>query len=179
MQRLPAIAIVLLASLIAAGCGSSKNQTTSTADWADGVCSAISTWGNSIKSAGDSLKGGNISKDSLQSAGDDVTSATETLESDLKDLGKPDTQAGQQAKDMVDQLSNELTADTDSIKNAVNDASGVSGIASAVGTISTTLVTMGNQVSSTLKSLEQLDPKSELQTAFQQSTNCKQLSTSS
>ena len=179
MKRSLLLAVVLVASLLTAGCGSSKNQTTSAADWADGVCSAITTWECSTKSAGESLKGGNISKDSLESAADDVTSATETLESDLKDVGKPDTQAGQQAKDMVDQLSSELKTETDSIKSAVNDVSGVSGIASAVGTISTTLMTMGNQVSSTLKSLEQLDPKSELQTAFQQSSSCKQLSSSS
>ena len=179
MRRLPTVAVVLFASLIVAGCGSSKSQSTSTADWADGVCSAISTWANSIKAAGESLKGGNISKDSLQSAADDATSATGTLESDLKDLGKPDTQAGQQAKDMVDQLSSELKTETDSIKNAVDDASGVSGIASAVGTISSTLMTMGNQVYSTLKNLEQLDAKGELQTAFQQSSSCKQLATSS
>jgi hypothetical protein len=179
VKRLSFVAVLLLASLLAAACGSSKSQSTSAADWADGVCSAISTWGNSLKSAGGSLTGGDISKDSLQSAADDVTSATETLESDLKDLGKPNTQAGQQAKETIDQFSSELKSDTDSITKAVDEASGASGIVSAVGTISTTLMTMGKQVSSTLKTLEQLDAKGELQTAFQQSSNCKQLSTSS
>ena len=40
-------------------------------------------------------------QDSLKSAGDDVMSATDALESDLKDLGKPDTQSGQEAKDSM------------------------------------------------------------------------------
>lgn len=178
MKRLPFVAVVLLVPLLATACGSSKSQSTSAADWADGVCSAISTWGNSLRSAGDSLASGAISKDSLQSAADDVASATQTLESDLKDLGKPNTQAGQPAKETIGQFSSELRTDTDSINKAVDDASGASGIFSAVSTISTTLMTMGKQVTSTLKTLEQLDAKGELQTAFQQSSSCKQLSRS-
>jgi hypothetical protein len=151
----------------------------STAEWADGVCTAITTWTSSITAAGDSLKGGNISEDSLQSAADDVTSATETLKSDLDDLGKPDTEVGQEAKDSLDQLSSDLKTGTDSIETAVDDASGVNGVVSAVATVSTTLATMGDQVSSTVTSLEQLDPKGELQTAFEQSSACQQLSSSS
>jgi 23S rRNA U2552 (ribose-2'-O)-methylase RlmE/FtsJ len=96
-----------------------------------------------------------------------------------QDLGKPNISAGQQAKDSVDQLSSDLTTDTDSIKAAVDGASGVRGIADAATTISTTLVTMGKQLVSTFKGLEQLDAKGELQTAFQQSSACQQLSSAS
>jgi hypothetical protein len=38
---------------------------------------------------------------------------------------------------------------------------------------------MGDEVSSTFKSLEQLDAKGELQTAFEQASACKELSSSS
>ena len=139
----------------------------------------MNTWTSAIKSSTDSLTSGGLSKDSLQSTADDIKSATESLESDLKDLGKPNTSAGQQAKDSVDQLSSDLTTDTDSIKAAVDGASGVGGIAGAVTTISTTLVTMGKQLVSTFNGLEQLDAKGELQTAFQQSSACQQLSSAS
>jgi hypothetical protein len=44
---------------------------------------------------------------------------------------------------------------------------------------SAALVTMQSQVTSTLNSLEQLDAQGELQTAFQQSSACRQLSSSS
>ena len=47
---------------------------------------------------------GDISKDSLTTAVDDAKSATETFTSDIEDLGKPDTEAGQQAKESIDQL---------------------------------------------------------------------------
>jgi len=103
----------------------------------------------------------------------------ESLESDLKHLGKPNTSAGQQAKDSVDRLSSDLKTDTESIESAVDGASDASGVATAVTTISTTLVTARNQVSSTLNSLKELDAEGELQTAFQQSSACQQLSNAS
>ena len=170
--------LLAVVALLAAGCGSSKKPP-SAADWANGVCTAMNTWTSAIKSSTDSLTSGGLSKDSLQSTADDIKSATESLESDLKDLGKPNTSAGQQAKDSVDQLSSDLKTDTDSIKAAVDGASGVRGIAAAVTTISTTLVTMGKQLVSTFNGLEQLDAKGELQTAFQQSSACQQLSSAS
>ena len=55
-----------------------------------------------------SLQGGNLSADSLESAVDDVKEATETLADDLRDAGTPDTEDGQQAKDLVDQLADEI-----------------------------------------------------------------------
>ena len=173
------VALVVLVTLLAAGCGSKKPKTT--ADWANGVCTAISTWTGSIKSSADSIKSSGLSKDSLQSAADDMKSATDKLESDLKDLGKPNTPAGQQAKDAADQLSSDLKTDTDSIKTAVDSVSGVGGVATAVATVSTTVGKMGGQVTSTFTSLQQLsaDAKGELQTAFQQSSACQQLSSSS
>ena len=168
--------IAIAVGSVAAGCGS-KKQPVSTTDWANGVCSAITTWTSSVKSAADSLKGGNLSKSSLQSAAHKAESATETLQSDLKGLGQPDTQAGQQAKSLIDQLSSDLKTGTDSIKTAVNGASGASGVVSAAATIGATLATMSSQVTSTLKSLEQLGGG--VKTAFQQSSACKQLSSSS
>ena len=179
VQRLLSFTLVLVLAVLAAGCGSKSSEPMSTADWADGVCSAITTWKSSITSSADSLKGGNLTQDSLTSAGDDMTSATDTLESDLKDLGKPDTQSGQQAKDSLDQLSSDLKTDSDAIKTAVDGVSDLSGVPSATATISSTLATMQSQVTSTVNSLEQLDAQGELQTAFQQSSACQQLSSSS
>jgi hypothetical protein len=175
VRRLRFVAVVLVVAL-AAGCGSEKPKTTT--DWANGVCTAITTWRDATKSAADSVASGGISKDTLQSAADDAKSATETLESDLKDLGKPNTPAGQQAKDSVDQLTSELKTDANTIKAAVDAVSGVSGVVTATTTVSTTLVTAGNQISTTFKGLQQLsaDTKGELQTAFQQSSACQQLS---
>lgn len=175
-RRLMPFAILLVVAALAAGCGSSKSAAPATpSDWANGVCSAISTWKSSLTAAAEPLTSGNISKSSLQSAADQATSATEKLTSSLKGLGKPNTQAAQQAKDSIDKLSSELKTDVDSIKSAFRGASGLSGVVAAVTTAATTLQTMQTQVSSTFTSLKQLDPKGELTTAFQQASSCKQL----
>ncbi len=175
-RALPPVVLVLIVALVAAGCGSKKSSSpTSTADWTNSVCSAINTWKTSLTATANSLQGGNLSKSSLQSAAADAKSATDTLASDLKSLGKPNTQAGQQAKDLVDQLATELTADVDSIKQTADGATGILGAVSAAGVAANTLSTMRTQLSSTVKSLQQLDAKGELQTAFQQSSACKQL----
>jgi ABC-type transporter Mla subunit MlaD len=172
---------LLSVAFVAAGCGgsSSSSDTTSASDWADSVCSAITTWTASLQSAAESLKGGNISKDSVNSAADDVKSATDTFVDDLKGLGKPDTEAGAQAKDEIDSLSDELKADSQKIEDAVDSASGASGTLSAVSVVSSTLVTMGNQLSSAFSELEKLDPKGELEDAFKQADSCKSITQSS
>lgn len=178
-RRLFPVFLLIVVTALAAGCGSKSSKPETTAEWADGVCSAITTWTDSVKTAAEPVTSGDLSKDSLQGAADDVKSATDTLGSDLKDLGKPDTAAGQQAQDSVDQLATELSTNADDIKTAVDGASGVSGIATAVATVSTTLTTMKSEISSTYTSLTQLDAKGELQDAFQQSSACQALSSSS
>ena len=179
MKRALSVAALLVVGVLAAGCGSDEPEASSTTDWAAGVCTAITTWTDSIKSAADPIKSGDISEDSLQSAADDVKSATDTLESDLEGLGRPDTEAGQQAKDTVDQLSSDLSTETDTIKSAVEDVSGLSDIAAAVATVGTTLATMQTQVTSAYTSLTQLDAADELETAFQEASSCQELSSAS
>jgi hypothetical protein len=167
----------LLAGLVvlAAGCGSKKSEPSTTADWTNGVCTAVDTWATSVKSSVNSITGGNISKSAIQSAGNDMQSATETLQSDLKALGKPDTASGQQAKDSIDHLSSDLKTDADSIKAAVDNVSGITGALTAASTVTSTLGTMKTQVTSTYNDLKQLDAGGELQTAFDQSSACTKL----
>jgi hypothetical protein len=177
-KRALCLAVVAVVAVLAAGCGGSDDSssgTTATATWADGLCSAITTWKSSITSIGDTLKNGDLSKDALTSAVDDAKSATDTLASDLGSLGKPDTEAGQQAKESVDQLSTDLKDDMTKIQDAVDGVSGVSGIVSAVSVISSTLVTAGNQVTSTISDLKNLDAKGEIEDAFKQSSSCSDL----
>ena len=164
----------VLAALAVAGCGSS-NTTTATDTWATGVCTAITTWQNQLTSIENTVKSGGVTKDSINTAVTQAKDATNQLGDSLKKLGKPDTQAGQQAKDDVNQLSSELNKNVQTIQDAISNASGAAGVLTAVSTASSTLVTMGNQVSTTLTDLQKLDPKGEIQQAFKQSSSCKSL----
>jgi hypothetical protein len=176
-RRAAAAAVALSVAVLGAGCGSSSKSDSPTS-WADGVCSSIATWKTSVTAAADSVTKGGLTKDSLQSAADQAKAATSTLESDLKKLGKPDSKSGQQARDTADQLSASLTSDTDTIKKAIDGASGVSGVLTATATVSATLVSMASQVQTAITSLQQLDPKGDLQKAFSDSSSCQSLASS-
>ena len=173
-------AAVAVAALLAAGCGSSSDSSDAspTSEWADGLCSAISTWKSSVASIGDTVTEGGLSKDSLTSAVDDARSSTETFISDLEGLGRPDTEAGQQAKDSIDQLAADLRTEVATVEEALDGASGVAGILAAVPTISSALGAMGTDVTSTLSELESLDAKSEIESAFEASSSCNGLTAS-
>jgi hypothetical protein len=179
------VAVVALATL-AAGCGgkSSSSQSTSAAstsaastsaaDWANGLCSAVSTWSTSVQTSTTSLKG-NVTKDSLKSASADVTKATDEFVNDLKGLGTPDTESGKKAKETLNTLAGQLKTNVQGIDKAVNEASGTSGALKAVSTVSSTLVTVGDQVTTAFTSIQQLDTKGELDKAFRNSEECKAL----
>jgi hypothetical protein len=174
------LVLPLALALLAAGCGGDGgggDETLSTTDWANELCGAITTWTESLQSAAEPLTGGNISKESLQSAADDVESSTKKFTDDLKDLGKPDTETGQQAKDLLDGLDEKLDDDLQEIQSTVEGASPTD-ILSVVSTLSTTLGNMSQEISSTFDELDQLDASNELEQAFEQADSCAEIRSS-
>jgi methyl-accepting chemotaxis protein len=179
MRRLliPALAV----SLLAGGCGGEDGTSENTAgsaasDWANSVCEAVTNWNGAMASARTSLTE-NPSKEGLESAADDVESATQTLADDLKALGKPDTASGEEAKAAVDELATNLEENLQSIQDAVAGTSGASEALSAVSTVSATLVTMGDQISETVQKLRQVDADGELRAAFDETGSCADVTT--
>lgn len=168
------LAAVAVAGLLAAGCGGSDQS--ATVQWADGVCSAASDWQSSITGTVNNLTASNLTRDNFTSAWDDAKSATQQFSDDLKGLGEPETQSGQQAQAAVSDLQTSLTSNVDTVQTAVDGATNVSGVLTAVSVASATLVTMGNAVTSTVEELRKLGgAQSELQDAFQQADSCKSL----
>ena len=178
-RRVTTAAVLAVTALLAAGCGGSgdsgSSDATPTEEWADELCSSIATWTSSLTSIVDTLRSGELSQDSLTSAVDDAKSATETFTTSLSDLGTPDTEAGQEAKDSVDTLVTDIKADMTEIEDAVDGASGVAGAIAAVPTISSTLSKAAEQVSDTLSGFQDIDAKGELESAFESSSSCQDL----
>ena len=178
-RRLLVPALAALA-LLAAGCGGDGgggDETLSATEWANDLCGSITTWTDSLQSATEPLTGGNISKESLQSAADDVQSSTKTFTEDLKDLGKPDTETGQEAKDLLDGLDETLGQDAEELKSTVDDASPTD-ILSTVSTVTAKLGTMSQQVASTFTQLDELDASNELEQAFEEADSCDEIRSS-
>ena len=80
-KRLALTAAMAVCALLAAGCGSSSDASdaTPTTEWADGLCSSITTWQSAITSIIDTLKAGGLTKDSLTAAVDDAEEATKNF----------------------------------------------------------------------------------------------------
>ncbi len=170
-----AAAVAASLAFLAAGCGG-KSQPAAVPlnQWADSVCSDLVTWTTTMKSVATSVKS-NPTKSGLQTAVTQAQDATKTLSSSVKSLGKPDTQAGQQAKSDLSSLADELTADVEKVQSSVKGASGLSGAIAAGSVASSTLITMGQQVAATFGQIQKLDAKGELEKAFSSSSSCKQL----
>jgi hypothetical protein len=182
-MKLPvALASVLALAVLAAGCGggggSSSSSTKSPEEWADGLCSAINTWTDSLTTASQSVTGGNLSENSLKQAASDLKDSTAQLKDDLEGLGKPDLDSGDQAKEDVDTLSSNISDGVDKIDGAIKDAQNGGSVVNALTTVTSTISTMGTQVQTTFNELKSLDPAGELKSAFENASSCNSLPSS-
>ena len=171
------LAVAALLAFAAAGCGGGDDEGTdaSASEWADGVCSAITTWTESITSAADSLSEGGVDEDSLRDTADDLESSTRDFVDDLRGLGRPETEGGEEAQQALDDLATDVEEGVETMKSAVDDASGTAGVVQAITAVGTALSTLANQVSSTFEELEGLDAEGELEQAFTDADSCDEL----
>jgi hypothetical protein len=176
-----AILPVALAAVLAAGCGgggssSGSSSSPSPKDWANNLCTAITTWSQSVQKSGSSLQSGKVSKDKLKETTSNIKSATHQLAEDIKGLGKPDTEAGQDAKEAMDKLAKQIDSDVEEMQNAADKAgSSTAGAVTAAQSIASTLSKMGTQIGSAASSLQSLDAKGELEKGFKDAPACKNL----
>ena len=162
------------ALVLAAGCGGGDDDASATEQWTSSACSAVNSWRSSVESIGDMLRA-NPTTAGAESAFDDLMRATQTLVDDLKGLGRPETEAGQEAQESVNALADDLDRSIQEMETAVDDASGASGVLAAISVVTGNLATMGEDVSSTVDSLQQLDGGEELRNAFEQADSCDDL----
>jgi hypothetical protein len=159
--------LVLVVAALAAGCGGDDED--SNAAWADDVCGSVSSWVDSVREAADSVTNG---EGGVDDAVDDVKSATEQLDDDLRGLEPPE--AAVQAQDTIEQLLDQLQSGVRTIESTVENASGADALA-ALSTIGATISTMSQAVQSALDDLQQADTGETLRQALEDSDNCQEL----
>lgn len=175
-----ALAVVTLA-VIAAGCGGgdSTSQQDPTAAWASGFCSAVTAWTNDLGDVKSQFSDpSNLSQDGLESAAEDVRTATDTLVDDLKSLGAPETDSGQEVQSSIDTLSTTLDSEVSAIEDTVQGVTGFRDLPSAITKISASLSALGTTFSETLQTIQNADVNGELQAALQDSPECADISSS-
>jgi hypothetical protein len=180
VSRASIAAAALVAALALAGCGggddSGSSQVTPTTEWADGFCTAVTTWKDDLTGITDRFTSlSSFSEENLRAAADDAKSATDQFLDDLNNLGRPDTQSGQEVEDSIDSLSTTLQTELDSIETTVDETSGITELPDAVKDITASLSAMSTAFSSTLSTIEDADAQGELKDALESSPSCDEL----
>jgi methyl-accepting chemotaxis protein len=175
-------ALVAALALVAAGCGGGDDSSSSadpTAAWASDFCGAVTTWKNDLQDTTSQFSDpSNLSQDNLHSAATDVQDSTQTFVNTLKGLGKPPTDSGQKVQSSVDELSTTLDEQSKTIADTANSVTSITSLPTAITTISTSLSAMGIAFSHTLQTLQDADVNGELKTAFDNSPDCADLTSS-
>jgi len=172
--RILLTAAVAALALVAVGCGGDDDSDTDpTAAWASDFCSAITTWTDELQTVTSQFSDtSNLSQDGLQSASDDVRAATESLVDDVRGLGAPETDGGDEIQSALDTLSTTLETESTSVEETVEGISGLTGIPSAITAVTASLSAMGTAFSTALQTIENADAGSELQNALEESPEC-------
>ncbi len=185
LTTLVAACLVALA-LVAAGCGGDDSSETETGaeasaeEWADDLCSALTTWTGDLQEAAEPLTDlSSFSEESIRQAVDDARGATETLADTVRDLGRPDTSSGEEIEGAVDDLVAELEAGAQELDDTAADVSSVADIPAAASAITTTLTQLGTEVGNALETIGDADASGELETAFEGADSCDDLTGSS
>jgi hypothetical protein len=172
------IALAILASflaLLAAGCGGGSSDQKANEAYAHGVCTAIGTWTDEVKSLATVPTGG-ITKASVDAKLSQFESATKTLIAQVKAVPAPNTSEGQAARNQIDQLATQVQTTSAAVKSAASklpsDAS-VAQIVSELSKLVPQFQTLKNSAQSTVKTIQ--NAGGSLADAFKSEKACQQL----
>jgi methyl-accepting chemotaxis protein len=174
ISRLAAAAATVALALAAAGCGGGNNSASETEQWADGMCSALVDWQNSVQAAGEKVSKGDLSKSTLQDAANGVSDANKQLRDDLDSLGKPPTETADKAKEDLTQLTDDLKTNLDKIREALGNAG--NDVTSAITAVSGSVQAMAQDLQNTATQLKELQSDDTWKKAFNSSDSCQKLS---
>jgi methyl-accepting chemotaxis protein len=134
VSRLVALALVLAATAVAAGCGGDDENPT--AAWADDACGAIQDWETTVSDTIASVTDGVPSADDISAAVDQVVQATSSLGDELDGIGPPPTEAQAQTEDALSTLKTSLNERADTVQQAIDaGGSSLSDLASLASTV--------------------------------------------
>ena len=172
----PMLALIAVLAFVAAGCGGSSADTKANDAYASGVCSAIGSWEQQIKSLTSGGFTGGISKATLQSKIAQAETATKTLATQIKAVPRPNTSDGQAAKTQVDQLSSEAASTISTAQAAVASIpanASITAVAAALVPLAPQVKGLLTTAQTTVKSLQ--SAKGSLSSAFKSADSCQNL----
>jgi hypothetical protein len=181
-KALALLALALLVGVAASCGGDDEAEENPTAAWAGGFCNAVTSWQDELESIASRFSdASDLSPEGLQSAAEDARSATDALVDDLRELGRPETDSGDEVQSAVDGLSTTIESEAAKIEETANGVSGLTDLPGAITMISTSVSTMLTALSDTVTTIRgsDVDVEGELEAAFEDSPECDEISSSS
>jgi hypothetical protein len=157
------------------------NGQPSATTWADSVCTSFTSWRASITAVAD-VSGDTLTPESLQQSLADAATATETLVDELRALGPPDLDSGDDLKQQLDSAAAGIESSFDTLRQgaeAAAEADSPADFIAALTSLGPQFQALLDTISTTVDDLENAnvsaDAKAELQQAFESSSSCQQL----
>ena len=151
-----------------------------TEEWAGSVCTSLSDWRESIASLADS-GGEPLTADSLRDKLGDASDATSDLVTQLRDLGSPNLESGEELQRQLDASLDELESSFDSLKDGAEEAANAPAdeFLQQLAALGPDFAALQTAISGTVTTLQNADvaasSKAELQQAFADAPSCESL----
>ena len=180
MRQYALFAVTLLLAafaLSASGCGGDAGGGQPTAsEWADDFCTSVTNWTEELQKIGDGVGDpSSLSADTLQQAARDANVASDELIDEVRALGVPDLESGEDVEASLEAFADSVEVERDRSEAAVEDAAEITGISGAVAAIGTSLSAMATALQTTFETLESRDVSGELETALEESSACDEI----
>ena len=176
MKHISIVGVLAIAGLIAAAVPVSAGSETTPKQFATGVCSALSDWGDAVNSTIGDLEDASSLEAAADTATQGIRRATDDLEQSLEALDKPSGKDAKKAQQAIDDLGQSLSDTADSIEKELSDPpTTTQGVAALFAQIGSDIQKAVSDVKSTASELKGLAPNGQLRKAFESSSACKQL----
>jgi hypothetical protein len=157
-----------------------EEERLTTEEWADEVCTSLVDWRTSITSLAD-VGGEPLTADTLRDRLSDAEDATSDLVQNLRDLGPPDLEAGDELESELDDATAELESSFDALKESADEAADApaSEFLGELADLASDFAALQAAIAETVTTLQDADvaeeSKAELQQAFADSSSCQEL----
>jgi hypothetical protein len=160
---------------LAAGCG---EEEPGPGAWADDVCSSVQEWRENLTSLVLDAQTEGLSRDTVMTAVEGGVEATRRLRDQLQDLGPPDTQAGDEIEQELDELADNVVGSVEEARDeaeALPEDQSVPEMLQSLTGIASDLQSLVGDAQATFAQLQELEPGTELEEAFESSEDCQNL----
>jgi len=159
---------------------SDDNSQPTTEEWANSICTSLADWRESINSLAD-VGGQQLTSDLLRDKLDEADDATTQLADDLRAVGRPDMEAGDQLRAQLDSSTEKLESSFDALKQSAEDAADAppSEFLQKLAGLASDFAALQAGIAQTVTTIENADvgpeAKAELQQAFADAPACESL----